>query len=238
MTKVAPATAKHLITLMKQHADPDRASSSLRFFKTGKGEYGEGNQFIGLSMPVLRKLARAHQDMSLDEVEQVLESAIHEARVLALLIMVARFQAGKEPEAVYQLYLRCTDRINIWDLVDCSAHLIVGPWLWRRNKDILVDLARSASLWERRIAILATLHFIRQHQFKVTLNIARLLLQDTEDLIHKAVGWMLREVGNRDIVVEEQFLSRHYRDMPRTILRYSIEKFPQSRRKAYLTGKV
>lgn len=189
-------------------------------------------------MPVLRQRANEFKDLSRSETSNLLKSKFHEARITALLIMVLQFQHGDEKvqARIVQLYLNNTLYVNGWDLVDCSAHLILGPWLMRRDKGILSTLARSESLWERRIAIMSTFHFIRQQHFSPTLKIARLLLKDNEDLIHKAVGWMLREVGNRDRNTEEDFLRKYYRNMPRTMLRYAIEKFPQTRRKQYLNG--
>jgi len=191
-------------------------------------------------MPVLRQRANEFKDLSRSETSNLLKSKFHEARITALLIMVLQFQHGDEKvqARIVQLYLNNTLYVNGWDLVDCSAHLILGPWLMRRDKGILSTLARSESLWERRIAIMSTFHFIRQQHFSPTLKIARLLLKDNEDLIHKAVGWMLREVGNRDRNTEEEFLRKYYRNMPRTMLRYAIEKFPEARRQQYLNGTV
>ena len=191
-------------------------------------------------MPVLRQRENEFKDLSRSETSNLLKSKFHEARITALLIMVLQFQHGDEKvqARIVQLYLNNTLYVNGWDLVDCSAHLILGPWLMRRDKGILSTLARSESLWERRIAIMSTFHFIRQQHFSPTLKIARLLLKDNEDLIHKAVGWMLREVGNRDRNTEEEFLRKYYRNMPRTMLRYAIEKFPEARRQQYLNGTV
>ena len=191
-------------------------------------------------MPVLRQRANEFKDLSRSETSNLLKSKFHEARITALLIMVLQFQHGDEKvqARIVQFYLNNTLYVNGWDLVDCSAHLILGPWLMRRDKGILSTLARSESLWERRIAIMSTFHFIRQQHFSPTLKIARLLLKDNEDLIHKAVGWMLREVGNRDRNTEEEFLRKYYRNMPRTMLRYAIEKFPEARRQQYLNGTV
>ena len=190
-------------------------------------------------MPALRQLAKASVLLPLAQARELLGNEYHEARIVALLILVEQFQQGDEARQgkVVRLYLGNTRFINGWDLVDCSAHLILGPWLMRRDKKILQTLARSTSLWERRIAIMTTFHFIRQQKFTPTLKIAKLLLKNEEDLVHKAVGWMLREVGNRDRAVEERFLQQHYRNMPRTMLRYAIEKFPQTLRKKYLKGK-
>jgi 3-methyladenine DNA glycosylase AlkD len=220
-------------------ADPTIAEHSQRFFKTGPGEYGEGDRFRGVRVPILRTVARQFDPLSLSEVERLLHSPFHEDRLTALLILVRQFgRKGADRQAIYDLYRRNTAFINNWDLVDSSAPQIVGGFLADKPRAILDDLAISDSLWERRIAIMATMHFIKSGQFEDTLRLARVLLHDKEDLIHKAVGWMLREVGNRDRTVEEAFLAQTYRTMPRTMLRYAIEKFPEDKRKAYLLGGI
>jgi 3-methyladenine DNA glycosylase AlkD len=218
--------------------DPEIAAHSQRFFKTGPGEYGEGDKFLGIRVPELRKLAQKHRDLELDETATLLTSAWHEARLLALLIMVVQFKRGDDVkrETIFTIYLGATEHINNWDLVDSSAHLIVGPYLQDRDRAILQQLAHSASLWERRIAIMATFHYIRADSFGDTLDLSRILLHDPHDLIHKAVGWMLREVGKREYQLLVDFLDRHYRTMPRTMLRYAIEKLDQDERQAYLKG--
>jgi 3-methyladenine DNA glycosylase AlkD len=221
-------------------ADPEIARHSQRFFKSGPGEYGEGDRFRGIRVPVLRKLARRYREISLGEIESLLHSPYHEDRLAALLLLVQAFNRGDEPtrQRIYEMYLQNTAYVNNWDLVDSSAEHIVGAYLRDRDREPLYHLSRSGSLWERRIAILATFHFIRRGDFEDTLRLAQLLLTDPEDLIHKAVGWMLREVGNRDMAVEESFLLKHYRNMPRTMLRYAIEKFPEPKRQAYLKGTI
>lgn len=210
------------------------------FFKTGKGEYGEGDRFLGIRVPVLRKLASQQKDMSLATASRLLTSEFHEERQLSLLILVSLFNTGtqKEKHAVYKAYLENTRFINNWDLVDCSAQHIVGAYLLTRKRNPLYRLARSKMLWERRISIMATFYFIKRNDFYDTLNLSERLLHDPEDLIHKAVGWMLREIGNRNQTIEEKFLKIHYQDMPRTMLRYAIEKFEEKKRKAYLKGKI
>ena len=225
---------------LKQLADPTVAEQSRYFFKTGKGEYGEGDRFMGIRVPVLRKLVSEFPTLSLEDIHKLMRSRWHEERLVAVLLLVQRFQTGDEnvQSAVYQLYLDNTDHVNNWDLVDSSAHLIVGAYLEKRSKKKLHELVLSPSLWDRRIAIIATFHFIRQGQFAETLKISKKLLRDEEDLIHKAVGWMLRETGKRDVAVEKEFLNKHYQKMPRTMLRYAIEKFPEPERKAYLHGLV
>jgi 3-methyladenine DNA glycosylase AlkD len=209
-----------------------------RFFKTGPGQYGEGDLFRGIRVPPLRRLAAAFRGLSLEQAALLLSSSYHEDRLLALLILVGKFKRGDDGErhGIYRLYLENTRFINNWDLVDASAEHIVGGYLRERDREPLRLLARSADLWERRIAIMATFHFIRRGGFDATLEIGEMLLQDRHDLIHKAVGWMLREVGKRDLPTEENFLLAHYRRMPRTMLRYAIERFPEERRQGYLKG--
>lgn len=233
-------TANKLIQSLQVEQNADRANHSQRFFKTGKGEYAEGDVFLGITVPVLRSIAREFRQLDMQEVKQLLASPYHEARFCALVIMNTQFKAGGEveQEAIYQLYIEQTDRINNWDLVDVSAARIVGAYLGQRDRGILYQLAKSADLWERRISIISTHYFIRQDDFKDTLKISEILVNDPHDLIHKAVGWMLREVGNRDRATEESFLARHYLTMPRTMLRYAIEKFPPERRQQYLKGKA
>jgi 3-methyladenine DNA glycosylase AlkD len=225
---------------LRRLRDPEIAAHSLRFFKTGPGEYGEGDRFLGIRVPVLRREARRCRALPLADLVRLLRSAYHEERLLALIALVERYRRGDERVRgeIYRLYLDNTDRINNWDLVDASAPGIVGAHLVARSRRPLAKLARSASLWERRIAILATLALIRNHEHEETLRIARILLEDREELIHKAVGWMLREVGKRDPRTARAFLRRHYRRMPRVMLRYAIERFPQAERKAYLEGAV
>jgi len=221
---------------LKSLADPAIAEHSARFFKTGKGEYGEGDKFLGIRVPVLRAQAKKFEATPLAQVRKLLTSPFHEARLCALLLLLRQYAKGQDDEKdhIYRLYLDNTDYINNWDLVDSSAYHIVGSHLEHRDRQVLYQLAASPSLWERRIAIIATLHFIRNGQFEDTLKLAEQLLNDREDLIHKAVGWMLREIGKRDEAIEEAFLQRHYRQMPRTMLRYAIEKFPEPKRQYYL----
>jgi 3-methyladenine DNA glycosylase AlkD len=234
-----PAASRALGRL-KAHADPERAKAALWFFKTGPGEYGEGDRFLGVAAGPLRALAREFQEMPLAEVLKLLRSPWHEARSLALLVMGRAYARGDEAKrkAVYGAYLANTQRVNGWDLVDCSAEHVVGAHLQDRSRAPLRKLARSKSLWERRIAIVATFRYIKRGEFAETLRIAGLLVNDRHDLIHKAVGWMLREVGKRGGLAEEEaFLREHCRTMPRTMLRYAIERFPEPLRRAYLKGR-
>jgi len=214
------------------------AEHARRFFKTGPGQYGEGDLFLGITTPVLRKLAKEHRGIALGDAVELLQSPLHEVRLLALLLMAHQYDHGGNKMAIYRAYLANTHRINNWDLVDVSAAQIVGAHLFERPRAPLCKTAKSKSLWERRIAIIATFYFIRRNQFDDTLAIADLLLNDKEDLMHKAVGWMLREVGKRDLKVEEKFLLTRYKQMPRTMLRYAIERFPESKRLAYLHGRL
>lgn len=221
---------------LKRRSDPARAAALQRFFKTAPGEYGEGDRFLGLTVPAVRAVAAQYQSLPLRDVEALLQSPWHEERLLALVILVGQYQRETPTgrDAIYRLYRRNIHRINNWDLVDCSAGRIVGAQLRAGRRSPLRRLARSGSLWERRIAIMATGFYITRGEFDETLRVARLLLDDPHDLIHKAVGWMLREVGNRDRGVEEQFLRRYAHRMPRTMLRYAIERFPQRLRRRYL----
>ncbi len=206
------------------------------FFKTGPGEYGEGDVFQGIRVPVLRKQVEEFSGAGEPVLLELLHSAIHEERLLALMIMVRQFERGDAAgrARLYRVYLANTDRINNWDLVDASAPQVVGGYLLDKSRKPLYRLARSKSLWERRIAMLAAFTFIRNGEFTDALAIADTLLHDREDLIHKATGWMLREVGKRDTAVLESFLEPRCRDMPRTMLRYAIERFPEPRRQVYL----
>lgn len=225
---------------LKSLADSTHAAVSRRFFKTGPGEYGEGDIFIGIRVPVLRQLAKKYNQLPCEAASTLLKSPIHEERQLALFILMHLYKKGGEllKEKIYQLYLENTAYINNWDLVDASAEHIVGHYLIGKDKDTLHFLALSTNLWERRIAIISTFCYIKQNQFDETLRIAETLLKDEHDLIHKAVGWMLREVGKRDPAVETTFLTRIYQTMPRTMLRYAIEKFPEPLRLSFLRGTV
>lgn len=225
---------------IKTLASSDIAKTMQWFFKTGKGEYGEGDVFAGLKVPTQRKIAREFKDLSLADLKELLHSKIHEERLISLLILVNNYERGdeKEKKSIYTFYIKNRMGINNWDLVDLSAPKIVGKYLFDKDKSILFKFASSKNLWERRIAILSTYEFIRNHQYDTTLKIAKILLEDEHDLIHKAVGWMLREIGKKDLKVEEIFLKKHYKKMPRTMLRYAIEKFPEIKRKKYLQGKI
>ncbi|MFZ4860105.1 MAG: DNA alkylation repair protein [Desulfuromonadaceae bacterium] len=227
------AELRHKLIALTNHED---AMFLQRFFKTGPGQYGEGDLFRGIRVPVLRRLSKEYQLIPLEHVVSLLQSAYHEDRLLALFILVLKYAKDNEGmrDIIYSLYMGNTAFINNWDLVDASAEHVVGAYVSDKSREPLYQLANSRSMWERRIAILATFHFIKRDSFEEALKIAEILLADKEDLIHKAVGWMLREVGKRDIQCEDSFLNTHYRQMPRTMLRYAIEKYAQEKRLAYL----
>jgi 3-methyladenine DNA glycosylase AlkD len=234
------ADASKLMAELNAMADPEAAERLQRFFKTSKGEYGEGDRFLGIRMPVLRKMARRHRGIHINDAGRLLRTPYHEARMLALLILIEQFAKGTEEEraGIYHLYMDHTEHVNSWDLVDASAGQIAGAFLRDRSRAHLYELAASKSLWDRRIAIVATWPYILENDFADTLAIAEMLLNDDQDLIYKAAGWMLREIGKRDMAAEEAFLKPHYRKMPRTMLRYAIEKFPEQKRQKYLKGLV
>ncbi len=221
-------------------ADADVSAQSQRFFKTGEGEYGEGDRFLGIRVPELRSLLKRFGDSTLEDIQKLLRSEFHEERLFSLLLMVRQFNRGSQAKksAILSIYLENTLYINNWDLVDSSAYKIVGPYLEGRDRSVLYRLAKSSNLWERRIAIMSTLHFIRNRDFEDALKLSKILMHDKEDLLHKAVGWMLREVGIRDSAAEKTFLRSNYKLMPRTMLRYAIEKFPENERKQYLAGTI
>jgi 3-methyladenine DNA glycosylase AlkD len=242
-TQSAPALAM-LRRDIRAVATPARAAVNKRFFKTGKGDYGEGDLFLGVTVPAARVLVAKYQGLSLVDIEKLLHSKFHEERLLAFLILVRRFQKADTNEKLklYAFYLEHADYANNWDLVDSSAPYIVGVWLVGpplREKDarrLFAMFAKSKGIWRRRIAIVATLAFIRNGIFEHTFRVADMLMSDTHDLIHKAVGWMLREVGKKDTVALVSYLRTRYKKMPRTSLRYAIERFPQAQRKRYLAG--
>ena len=232
-------TADDVKKELKKLQNPKQAKLLARFFRTAKGEYGEGDKFLGVMVPQQRQVAGGFPDLSLDELEKLLGSPIHEHRFTALVILMEQYKKAmvKEKGEIVRFYLSNTKNINNWDLVDVSAPKIIGDYLLGKDRSVLYKLARSKNLWEKRIAILTTAAFIKEGQFKETLEIAKILIKDSHDLIHKAVGWMLREVGKRDQRAEEKFLKKHYKKMPRVMLRYAIEKFSRSKRDFYLEKK-
>ena len=216
---------------LKQIAESTPAPQGV-FFKTGRGDYAEHDQFIGVCVPTLRKLAKDFQNIGLDSLRILLHSKINEERLFALIVLTNRYAA--EPDVIYQFYMNNIHQVNNWNLVDASAHLIVGKHLYNKDKDILHTLANSGVMWERRVAIVATWHFIKMNEFEWTLKLAKVLLEDSHDLIHKAVGWMLREMGKKDVEPLKTFLNQHAATMARTMLRYAIEKFPEAERQHFL----
>ncbi|MBN1928284.1 MAG: DNA alkylation repair protein [Chlorobiaceae bacterium] len=226
----------HIRTRLESLADAPTAAILRRFFKTGPGEYGEGDRFRGIRVPVLRKLCREFRHAGIEVISELLDSPWHEDRMLALLLLIERYRASDEHgrEALYDFYCQRTDRINNWDLVDVTCPHIVGRHLDSRDRTPLYRFVESPSLWERRIAIVSTFHFIRNGDFRDTLALAERLLADPEELLHKATGWMLREVGKRDQPQLEAFLDRHATAMPRTMLRYAIERLPEEQRLEWL----
>jgi len=227
-------------SVIKKCGNVNHAATMQRFFKTGKGEYGEGDIFVGIKVPVQRKIAKQFRDLSFDDIGQLIKSKIHEERLISLFILVDQYQKADEnrKEKIYSFYLKNRKYVNNWDLVDLSAPKIAGVHLLNRNKSILIKYAESSNLWEKRVAMLSTYTFIKNGGFETTLQISDILLNDKHDLIHKAVGWMLREIGKKDIKVLEEYLKDRYKKMPRTMLRYAIEKFPEAKRKKYLEGKI
>ena len=225
-----------LVADFQKLRNPQKAKILSRFFKTGKGEYGEGDIFLGITVPQTRAIAKKYTHLNLKDLEKLLSSKIHEHRLIALLILIENYRKDsiEHKNSIFNFYLKNTKFINNWDLVDLSAPNIVGNFLLDKDKSILYNLAKSSNLWEKRIAIISTFAFIRLYKFKHTLKISEVLMNDNHDLIHKAVGWMLREVGKRNKEVEEKFLNQHYMKMPRTMLRYAIEKFENNKRKKYL----
>jgi len=214
-----------------------RAEASAWYFKTDKGEYGEGDVFLGLTSQEIKDISKKYsEEANFNDLQKLLNSEIHEYRVAVLRILIKKYEKAdeKDKKKIFDFYLKNTKRINNWDLVDISAPNIVGDYLLDKDRKILYKLAKSKNLWEKRISIISTFKFIRENDFKDTLKISEILLNDEHDLIHKAVGWMLREIGKRDQKIEEKFLKKYYKTMPRTMLRYAIEKFEENKRKSYL----
>ncbi|MCC7432798.1 DNA alkylation repair protein [Candidatus Peregrinibacteria bacterium] len=238
------STLSELQKAIHKLGSPERATHSQRFFKTGPGQYAEGDVFLGLTVPEQRQIAKQFADLSLPDLQKLLRSKYHEERQIALIIIILQLKSIRKKQdkqaekAFYDFYLAHTDYINNWDLVDGSARDIVGVYLLDKPRKILYQLAISPKLWERRIAIIATFAFIKQNDFTDTLKISEILLNDKHDLMHKAVGWMLREVGKIDRPTLDQFLRTHYQKMPRTALRYAIEHYPEAERQKFLKGLI
>lgn len=227
---------------LRKLKNPVKAKDLSRFFKTNKGEYGEGDKFLGIPVPELRKLAKKYKDIDLSELSELCLSEWHEERMTAFIILdykYAKAKTDQEKKTIFDFYLKYKDGANNWDIVDVTCRAVLGDYIFHHpeNKDLLYKMARSKNLWHKRLAIISTFFFIKQGQFEDSLKLSELLLHDKHDLIHKAVGWTLREVGNKDKAAEEEFLKVHYKTMPRTALRYAIEKFPEEQRKKYLNKK-
>ena len=221
---------------LKLLGNDEKAKSLQRFFKTGPGQYGEGDVFLGITVPEQRKLARKYISLDFPGVQHLIKSPIHEYRLTGLLILVEQYKKSHDKQQIVDFYLAHTQYINNWDLVDLTAEPIIGSYLLDKDRSILYKLAQSELVWERRIAIVATFEFIKQQQYQDTFKIAQILLYDQHDLIHKAVGWMLKEIGKRiSQEVEEEFLRQYYKQMPRTMLRYAIEKFSDEKKKRYMS---
>jgi 3-methyladenine DNA glycosylase AlkD len=233
-------TAGNIEQAVKRGGSKARAQVSARFFKTGPGEYGAGDTFSGLTVPACRVIAKQHRELKLSEIKKLLRSPIHETRLIGFLILVEQFKLGgkQEHEKIFKFYLANLKRTNNWDLVDLSSPKIAGNYLIDKPKDILFKLAKSKNLWERRVAIVSTYAFIRAGHLTTTFKLAELLKSDHHDLMHKAIGWMLREVGKKDGQKLEKFLREHLASLPRTTLRYAIERFPETKRQKYLNGKI
>lgn len=231
-------TCREIQTGLAKLANREKAKVLRSFFKTGPGQYGEGDIFLGITVPVLRKFARECRETTVKQTVRLLRSPVHEERLLALFLLIALFEKGDDAvrKRIYELYLENVRFVNNWDLVDLSAPNIAGAYLAERSHRPLYRMARSRELWERRIAIVATYSFIRRNDLGDTFAIAEILLGDEHDLIHKSAGWMLREAGKKDQDALERFLKRHCRTMPRTMLRYAIERFPEKKRSSYLNG--
>jgi len=231
---------ENLIKEIYEARDPKQAELLQRFFKTGPGEYGEGDKFLGLKVPVQRRIAQKYTGLNFVQIQKLLDSVVHEHRLIGLLILVDKFKKADEKTKgdIFNFYLKNTKNINNWDLVDLTSHKIVGEFLKDKKRDKLYDLAQSKNLWEKRISIISCFAYIKNSDFKDALRISEILLNDNHDLIHKAVGWALREIGKKDKSAEENFLKRYYKIMPRTMLRYAIEKFEEKERKRYLKNKI
>lgn len=239
-SRAKTSTAAQAQKALRSHADKSKAKIASRFFKAEKGGYGEGDVFHGVQVPTTRTVAKAFRGLPLEEAEILLRSRFHEERLLALFILVWQFSKADSAQQrkIHLLYLKNLDWVNNWDLVDSSAEHLVGGYLFERNRALLHRLSKSKDVWRRRVAIMSTFHFIKKGDHSETLRLAQMLLRDEHDLIHKAVGWMLREIGNRAPEVEREFLLKHAAIMPRTMLRYAIEKFPKSERSFFMALKV
>jgi 3-methyladenine DNA glycosylase AlkD len=230
------STAADLVSELKSIAKPERIPDSQRFFKTGVGGYGEGDRFLGINVPAQRETAKKYYDLELPEIKKLLQSPFHEVRLSSLFILDHKYKKAdsKNKKLIAKFYLNNRKYVNNWDLVDSSAQFILGDFLTDKPKEILFELAQSENVWDRRIGMIATLAFIRKNNFDTTLKLAKVLLKDKHDLIQKAVGWMLKETGKRNVKTLEEFLEKYAATMPRVMLRYSIEKFSKAKKQYYL----
>lgn len=231
-------TAAAVKAELKEHANPEKAAFFPRFFKTGKGEYGEGDKFLGVVVPDQRRVARRFAKLPLSEVEALLHDDYHECRLTGLLILVRQYEKAKtleERKSLCDFYVSKLDRVNNWDLVDSSAQKILGPYLWETDqRELLYELADSGHLWSERVSVIATQFFIKNDAFEDTVKLSRKFLSHDHDLMHKACGWMLREAGKKDVSVLREFLAVHHTEMPRTMLRYAIEKLDKEERQRWM----
>jgi len=223
-----------IIKYLESLKNQEKAKILQQFFKTGKGQYGEGDIFLGITVPQLRIISKQYKELKLEEIQKLLDNKTHEIKLVGLLILILQYKKTENKKEIFEFYLKNTKKINNWDLVDLTAPNIIGEYLLNKDRTILYKLAKSENLWEKRIAIISTLTFIRNNQFEDIIKISEILIEDKHDLIHKAVGWMLRELGKRNLQLEEEFLNKYYKKMPRTMLRYAIEKFNEEKRKYYL----
>jgi 3-methyladenine DNA glycosylase AlkD len=221
---------------LRTYASAEDAVILQRFFKTAPGEYGEGDIFLGVKVPSIRKTAAKYSSFPLNQLKELISSPYHEERLLALIILTKQFNKSNEEEKkkIVEFYLKNRKYINNWDLIDLSAPYILGPYFYDKDKSVLFDLIHNGNMWDKRIAVLAAFYFIKQNDFYTSLEFITQLLDDRRDLINKACGWMLREIGKRDLKTEEEFLNKYYKIMPRTMLRYAIEKFPDEKRREYM----
>ncbi len=230
-------TAAEIQKSLREKQNPEKAAFFPRFFKSGPGEYAEGDQFLGVIVPDQRKIAKQYCELPLAQIEKLLDNKFHECRLTAIFILVSQYEKAKDDarrKELYEFYLRKLDKVNNWDLVDSSAHKIVGPYLKTRSRKPLYRLAKAKHLWKNRVAMIATYHYIKANDLEDALQIAELLLKHPHDLIHKAVGWMLREIGKQNETVLQTFLKTHHQDMARVMIRYAIEKLPEKKRKQIL----
>ena len=230
------STSEKVIQVLQDLANPEIAEHSFRFFKAGPGEYAEDDKFLGVRVPDQRKIARKNRTLPLSEIQKLLQSDYHEVRLTGLFILVYQYEKAdhSRQKEIFRFYNNNLNHVNNWDLVDSSAKYIAGHYLFDKDRSIVYKLANSNNLWERRVSVLTTFYFIDRDDFSTTLDICEKLLDDNEDLIHKATGWMLREIGKKDKAVLTDFLNNHYKSMPRTMLRYAIEKLPEVERQRYL----